>query len=393
MNRLERVLPFLFLFVLGLALTDAAADEERDRVKIKWPSPEFRDLQSAIDAADDAIIEIKEGVYQIDRPLFVRGKRLVIAGAGSGRKPEKPFTHLVGRPPFPVLDDRGNLVLRAEAVEGLWNFIAADVMIKDMWLTGFDAAIVSKPDDRGNSGPTEVKDVMITDTGRGILSLSSSDLSVKNSTIMNTLWNGISFAPKLLNPDNLPTFTAKSNMLLNPGGAGYYFEDSVVFIDDETEFGAAAGGIVGLSSTSFITNSFLVGNKEAGILLVGGFSEIENNTILGTKVGLDNILGDGISLWSRSTPQQVMKASVSDNFISGSDRFGISVYGAAADLADNGIFCSGFIGFDLFGADHAMIPFELNDLGGNQCGGCGTTPDCEATGEGLTPPPPIGGLE
>jgi len=389
MNRLGRVFPFLFLFVLGLALTDAVADEERNRVKIKWPSREFRDLQSAIDAApQDAIIQIKEGVHQIDASLFVRGKRLVIKGEGSGReraRPNEPFTHLVGPPPRPVVDDRGNLVLRAEAVEGLWNFVAANVVIKAMKLSGFDAAIVSIPDDRGNSGPTEVNDVLITDTGRGILSLSSADLSVEDCTIMNTLWNGISFGPKFLNPGILANMTVKSTALTDPGGAGIYFENTLTAIDGVSVVGANGGGILGVASSSFIVNSFLVVNKKAGILLAGGFSQIEDNTIIATEA-LIGFLGDGISLWSLNQP---MVAQMFNNFISGSDRAGVSAFGATAEFADNLILCSTF---DIFAADWDGFTFSLDDLGGNLCG-CGMLGVCAPKGEGLTPPPPIGGLE
>ncbi len=390
MNRFERVFPFIFLLALGPALTEAATGRESGRVTIEWPSREFPELQAAINAApDNAIIQIREGVYQIDEPLFVRGKQLVIVGAGSGRQREDRLTHLVGPPPRPVLDDRGNLVLRAEAVEGLWNFVAANVVIKDMKVTGFDAGIVSKPDEERGSGPTVVKDVVITDTGRGILSLSSSDLSVEDCTISRTQWNAISFGPKFPNLEIPANLTASAVTLIDPDGAGIYFENTLAYIDAAAVLGAQAGGIVGLASSSFILDSALVGNTEAGVLLMGGFSQIENNTILGTSPLQGDILGDGISLWSSGSGQQQMQAFVADNLIQSSERAGISVFGATVDLLDNNIFCSAF---DMVRAEYAGFVDVVNDLGGNQCG-CGMLEICAAVGGEPTPPPPVGGLE
>lgn len=386
MNRIVCAFACFLLLVVSLGVVGADAGEAGRQVKIEWPGGGFRDLQSAINAAPDgARVEIKEGIYQINEPLFVRGKRLVIAGAGSGQKNKHRITHLVGPPPRPVVDDRGNLVLRAEAVEGLWNFVAADVLIQDMRLTGFDAGIVSKPDD-GNSGPTEVKDVVITDTGRGILSLSSSDLSVEDCTIMNTQWNGISFGGNL---DLLPSLKTKVVTIIDASGAGIYFEHAFAFIDDANVLSATTGGIVGFQSSSFITDSNLVGNMKGGILLQAGYSEIENNVILATKAGQSGELGDGISLWASIPAQQSIVAFVLDNLIQSTDRAGISVFGASASMEDNDIFCQSV---DLFGAEYGGFDFSLDDLGGNQCG-CGSLTICAAKGEGLEPPPPVGGLE
>ena len=63
------------------------AGAHQDRIKIEWPSGRFRRLQDAIDAAPDgALIEVQAGDHAAT-PLVVRGKDLVLAGAGSGRLP------------------------------------------------------------------------------------------------------------------------------------------------------------------------------------------------------------------------------------------------------------------------------------------------------------------
>ncbi len=358
---------------------------------IEWPSREFPTLQSAVDATPPGgTLEIRQGVFYLSEPIFVIGRQILIKGAGSGRNREQRVTYLVGPSPRPVVDEQGNLVLRADAVVGLWNFIAANIVIQDMNLTGFDAGIVSKADAEGNSGPTTVKDLVISNTGRGILSLSSSDLIVEDCTITSTLWNAISFGPGFLsNPAVLPNLTANTLELIDPGNAGIYFEHTIAYIDDATVLGAQAGGILGLASSSFILNSVLLGNREAGILLVGGFSEIDNNIIQGTLAGDGGLLGDGISLWASDANQQPMQAFLFDNLIQSSERAGVSVFGAAIDMGNNHIFCADF---DVIREPYAGFMDVVNDLGGNECG-CGALEVCAATGSQPTPPEPVGGLE
>jgi hypothetical protein len=329
-------------------------------------------------------------VYEIDRPLLVAGKRLIIQGAGSrfaGSTETTAFTHLIGPPPDPVLDERGNLALRADAVEGLWNFVGAGGLIRDMNLSGFNAGVVSKPNDRGDSLPIEVRDIAILHTGRGILSLSASDLTVSGCEISNTIWNGISVAPKFINLELLPNLDVKAVTIIDPEAAGVYFANTIAFLDGVIVQGADGGGVVGVASSSFILDSILNGNKEAGILLAGGYSTIENNIIQSTIALPGDILGDAIILWSWNGVQ--MQANVSDNLIQTADRAGVSSFGAWVDLADNDIFC---VAFDLFGTDYDVFKFQFNDLNGNVCG-CGVTGPCKAEGTGLKIPAPVGGLE
>ena len=111
--------------------------------------------------------------------------------------------------------------------------------------------------------------------------------------------------------------------------------------------------------------------------------------IIGTKALPSGALGDGISLWASNLGQQSIIAHIFANIIDGTDRAGISVFGGAANIGDNYILCATF---DVFAAQYAGFDFTLNDLGGNQCG-CGSLAVYAATGEGLEPPPPVGGLE
>jgi hypothetical protein len=178
-------------------------------------------------------------------------------------------------------------------------------------------------------------------------------------------------------------------VIVEPEGAGIYFANTIAFLDGVWVAGADTGGVVGVSSSSFILNSSFTGNTKAGIQLVDGFSKIENNVIVGTHaqdLGAEDVLGDGITLWSLDN---LMHAQLFDNLILGSDRAGVSAFGALVEMADNDIFCSAF---DLGIEDFGSFAGEYVDLNGNECG-CGLTEPCLAKSYELKPPPPVGGLE
>jgi hypothetical protein len=400
MNRRKWIFPFILFFFVGLVVTGANADEGRNRVKIEWPGGDFRELQSAIDAAPDgAIIQIKEGVYEFNEPLYVRGKRLTLTGAGSGleMKNRARLTQLVGPRPNPVVDERGDIVLLAEAVEGLFNLVDADVVIQDMQLTGFDAGIVAKADERGNSGPTVVNNVLITDTGRGILSLSSSDLTVKESTIMNTRWNGISAGPSSFDPKLLPKIHIEQFTLVDPEGAGIYIQYAVnAGIYKAFVYGAKHGGIVAVKSNYSIHNSTLISNVVAGILIQGehpaikGSTLLEGNSILYTQP-LGDQFGDGV-VAMLYPGQQHLAVVLTDNYITSNKRAGVSSFGADLTLSGNKLLCNLFdMDGELFD-DQPSLHYVFHDNGQNSCGCPGAGGPCKAQSSLQEPPPPPYGL-
>lgn len=382
---------FLAVAVQGPAIRVAAAaqrSEGQGRGEIQWPGPGLPDLQAAIDLAPDGgIIRIQEGVYEIGRPLFVRGKRLTLIGAGNGLR-NKRATQLVGRPPQPVVDERGAIILPADSVQGLWNFVGATVMVQDMRLSGFDAAIVTKADEARHAGPTTVDNVVIADTGRGILSLSPATLRVTNSTIMETRWNAIAAAPKFVTAALLGSLVATGDWIVHPFGAGIYFEHAGVDISNVDIVGAKAGGIVGFSSFSSIANSTLAGNEEGGVVLETGLSTITGNHIMFTAPLPGGVLGDGIILAAIDAQHQ-MFATVSKNFITISARAGLSSFGADVSINNNQIMCSTF---DLDGEQQNGANYSFHDDGGNQCG-CGIMGLCQAQSGMLQAPSQVGGLQ
>lgn len=369
-------------------LPDAIGSDD-GRSEIRWPAPGLRDLQAAIDLAPDgATIRIAEGVYPIERPLFVRGKRLRLAGAGSGRKRGSRMTQLSGPPPHPVVDERGELILRADAVEGMWNFIGAEVEVRHLRLSGFDAAIVTRTDDARGGGPTTVEDVVVADSGRGILSLSPRRLTVTRSTIVDTRWHAIAAAPPSVAGALLPNLVLVGDELIHPFGAGVYFDHAVADIDGVSVVGAKGGGIVGFSSWSAISHCLLVGNGEGGIVLEGGISTISDNAILSSSALPNGLLGDGVVLASHD-PQLQLSATVSHNLIQASERAGLSSFGASVVLDHNTIECSAF---DLDGEPFNGVDFDIQDGGNNQCG-CAVMGPCQLVSSQLSAPEPKAELE
>lgn len=349
------------------------------RVKVEWPSREFRTLQSAVDAAPDgALLEIGEGDFQLDDPLVIQGKRLEIAGAGSGRAGTGRITRLAGPPPRPVVRD-GELILQARAAEGLLSSLGADLVVRDVMLTGFDAAIATR-DDGESSATTLVKDVVISQTGRGILSLGSGDLTVLDTDIEGTAWHGISFAPLPSPSSGLPGLDVSDTNILTAACAGIFFSDGIAVVANVTVLGGACGGIVGTQAAGgLIVDSFILANTYAGILLseVPSFL-IEDNLIDDTfKIPVEQRFGDGIALFLSSGIQ------LRSNLITDSDRAGVSVFGSSASLLDNTITCAVF---DLNAESEGNVASFLDDLGGNQCG-CGEPlGSCVSESSSIEPP-------
>lgn len=82
-----------------------------------------------------------------------------------------------------MVDREGNVILPADAVVGLLNLSAAEVVVQGLAFAGGDAGIVSRDDEAGNSAPIQIQDVVIQNTGRGLLSDSRGNVTVRDTTI------------------------------------------------------------------------------------------------------------------------------------------------------------------------------------------------------------------
>lgn len=373
-------------------------------VTIQWPSREFPTIQSALDALPDGgVLEIDEGEYFVEEPISVTRKRVIIKGAGSGadvrkykdidisdydayvnkiigmsKKDKKPVTRLIGLPPQPVVDRWGNLLLPAQDVEGLLNCIAADVVVRDIWLSGFDAGIVIKSTTAVNT-PCVITDVHISDTGRGILALASDEVTVADTVIRDTLWNGISVVGE--QPTN---FVLYGGTIINTQNVGFFSKNAMVSINDMVVVFCMEGGILGYDSWGYIADSSLYFNNFAGIALFQcpWFYIVDNSISLTFPSPTSGHFGDGITLmlsgWGGAE-----YITVSDNLVSSSARAGLSNFGSHAALANNKFRCAGY---ELEGEPYMGQDFDFDDNGGNGCGCPIADGVCVAESANIEPP-------
>ena len=357
--------------VCAVAISDASPFE------VDVPGLDFPTIQQGIDAvALGGIVRVSSGEF---RENLTIAKPVQILGSGAE-----------GAVRTAIMDTTPTEIVSSDLALGVINYLpGGGGVIKDLALVGADAGIVGMESGAGGGSPgsVEVERVVIEDTGRGILWTSPSGLSVNDTEIRNTLWNGISVAPEYTG--ELLDLNLMSNglQLINPGGAGLYFSHTFGVVDNATIQNATAGGIVGFESKVHISNSLLQLNKEAGILLVNSnvfpflVNKIENNVIDDT-LPLQGLLGDGISLWGSNS-------DVTDNSIGNSARVGLMNFGSVVRLQGNQITCSSI---DLGGASYETADPQFLDLGGNQCG-CGSLGSCAANTGSPEAPPPKGGLE
>jgi len=358
---------------------------------VKWPSGAGESLQSVVDAiADGGTIKIAAGVHLLEDPVILEGKKVSFEGAGTKSDKPKKFTHLVGPPPHPVADEEGNIILPAEDAVGLLTCLGGEIEVRNLVISGFDVGVLIKDDIVGNPSTGTVENCLVNETGRGVMSLSYGLLTVKDTEIADTNWNAISVAPNFEGAIFAPGigFSGGSVKLVNPGGAGIYLNHTIATINAAVVLNATAGGIVGFETKAVITNSFLIGNGEAGILLVDAnvfpfFLNVIQNNFIANSVPFAGILGDGVSMWNSN-------GDVIHNNIFNNSRAGVSNFGSVVRLFENKIGCSTF---DVQASESGGVPAVNDDLGGNLCGCGGPLVPCVGVGGPPQAPPMVGGLE
>lgn len=383
----------LFLPFLCFSGSLIASDPD-DRVVIDWPSIEYRTIQSAIDALpDNGVLKIAAGRYVVDEPIVVTEKKIIIEGAGSGikikkrgykiRNNTKRSTQLIGREPLPVLGADRNVILPADRAQGVVNLVASDTVVRDIAFSGFDAGIVIKDSAEGVSGTTNVSNVYINETGRGIAALSSGDLFVESSVIAGTLWHGIIKSPPtpVINKVHL-----HKTYIGDPGGAAAYFNGAYGVISEGDVAGGLEGGVVCYECELYVVNSHIYDNHKAGILLLlaKNTSYISNNLIENIKPDFFYLnFGDGITSF-------LSKIHLWGNQINNVPRAGVANFGGHAALGNNLIQC---FGYELEGEPYFGNPYSFDDHLGNYCGCPNAAGSCVVSSAGLEPPEPAAPVE
>jgi hypothetical protein len=101
-----------------------------------------------------------------------------------------------------------------------------------------------------------------------------------------------------------------------------------------------------------------------------------------TSSMLDASFGDGVAVASADA-QGPARLLVGAALITGSQRAGLTVFGASVELSGTRLDCNVI---HLDGELNAGLSFDLRDLGGNHCG-CGAEPaECRVASSSLAPP-------
>jgi hypothetical protein len=330
------------MLIVAFAATPAPA-QARGRSRVVVPSGDFRTIQQGIDAVDaGGTVHIKPGTYQ---ETLIVAKEVSLIGAGArGRE----RTEIVGARPTEVVP--------ADRATGIVTYVGGGGgEIKALMVRGGHAGILGVATDGRAPAALELKDLIIEDSGRGILG-SFSQLTMKEMRIQNTLWNGASILEgkvKFLGSNILAAFGA-GLLVLNSTGTGS------IEIADSNFVGNAGPGIVifgGAKSVS-IHDCDVVANHEAGIKLVGvGACTIANCSTSLTLPNADGNFGEGVGLFDCDAVA-LIDSNLAFNV------FGVVDFGSAL-----------FFGNDLFNANEISLDGEtylgvnpsVTDLGGNKC--------------------------
>jgi hypothetical protein len=357
--------------VIGsIAFTDPSVSEAQlppDRTTLDWPNPDFRTLQSAVDAlADGGRLRIAPGEHPVDAPVFVRRKRVIIEGAGCAELPDKAtevprrtaevlretgldpriisrvqtklgaelhdnngdggertFTQLVGPRPARVVS--------ADETIGLFNFVDAGGAVTGLKLSGFDAGIVTRQEDlRSSPGSLVVTNTCIAETGRGVLAMGPGKFTMENIYIQNVLWNGIS-AVGVESLQNLLKQVSFVNVFVeDAGNACMVFKNVLGYAHQVyvhgcgvnpwgVNFGETRPGIGVVDSLFSITDS-VADVSNPGILFVRSFGDLDDN-ILGQNKFAGMLLVESEATMSNNIIAGTQGRASDGNFGDGIDAF------------------------------------------------------------------------
>jgi hypothetical protein len=359
------------------------------RQEIRWPSPEFRTLQSAVDAAPDGgVVRISPGTYRISEPVEIRNKRLTIEGAGCTELRGRPGagTTLVGPQP--------ERYVVAEASVGFFSVIDGGAAFRGLALSGFDAGIVTRG--RINPRPVVVDDICIRKTIRGVLLLASSPFTMQNSLISDVSWHGMSVPPSA----NGPTILLSNVLATKAARFCYQFHNTSASLHQASAIDCGFGGIAAFNASLSIDRSWAIGNFGPGIALFDdswaqiNMSQALNNRRFGILVDhsvghvigsyvwnnqpdlVTGYFGDGILAWE-SPYTSVIATNLYNN-----GRSGIATIGSYVPLNSNVLHCNGF-DLDSEGSG------QFVDLGNNGCGCPEGNAQCVSQSTGLSSPDPV----
>ena len=331
-------------------------------IVVEFPSRRFTTIQEAINAVPDGgTLKLAAGLYLENDGLFVRDKTVFFEGPG----------HRHGSTAI-LVAPRPDRVAPADSAVGVINFINAGGGAEGFEIFGGDASIFTTG--RSDRSIT-LKDMTLADTGRAILHLAPSHLTVKDSLIRDCKWNGISFAPKNLDlVPFIPKLVVTDTQLIGGDNVGIYVNHGDLEVIDDSLGGWPGGGIAVVNSSALILDNLLIQNGKFGILLWQSQGVVLDAAIQDTT-SVNGFLGDGISVWC----SQVLLSGLE---IENSERAGLSNFDSHIDFGDIVMTCNS-IDIDVeIGGQCVGVPPSFTDNGGILCGCPNGTGPCIAQTSG-----------
>jgi hypothetical protein len=148
--------------------------------------------------------------------------------------------------------------------------------------------------------------------------------------------------------------------------------------------GVQLSDVDGAPSLVSIRDSLVERCYELGIFVVSSEVELASTRIDSIAARpSDGLFGDGLSLWSTTTPARVV---VEESEVAHAGRAGIASFGGLVEMRDTVLECNAI---DLDAEVFADLQAEFVDRGANVCGCSGATRACVAQSSGLAPPMPV----
>ena len=337
---------------------------------ITFPSEVYPSLQAAAcGLVDGGTLRLRRGTFE--GPFEVWGKHIRIVGRGNARNW-----------PTVRMPASTTVVDWEHAVGTITVGIGGSIDAKKVRLKGGDAGILSLP----GAGPVDLKQAVIEQSGRGILHLSSSALTLKRSVVKKTLWNGISYAP--FDP---PRVCGGLNV------AGIYLRGCAHEIAHTPLLFNEGGGIVAISSLISVHHVDIRFADFWAVLLVNTAASLTHLDIRHTDTAAlssgVSFGGDALSVWTVDEPWAAAGprpsfARIEDVMTFDSERVAVANIGSHVQIEDSTF---SFQGFDFQADPHAGFPAVFEKFGEVRC--YPAPLDCVADGVGVTAPPPVGGGE
>jgi hypothetical protein len=314
------------------------------------PSRLYPTIRSAVDAAQTGSrIQLASGVYA--ETLRIEGKRITLRGP----EPGEGAATIVGA-------DRDAAAISYGASGG--------GSIVNVALRGGAYGVAGERSGGRGPAPLELKGVSISDTGRGIFG-DFSDLSVKDTSVARTAWNGIAVT-------SADAVSLKAIEVLGAVGYGIYLQDTTATLSNVLVHDNLFGGIYIGESFAQVLGGLVIQNRGSGIAIVSSpLVLVQGVTVDNTLPRADGKFGDGIDVYSSQL------VGVIDAFVGYNARVGIAGFGAEVQVGDTDICCNPI---DLEVENYLGQPGHFEKIGDITCSCGGIDHDCLVQSADIGPP-------